>query len=206
MKHIWFPLYDGDLVKDTMDLSAIEFGIYVRLIVHAYNHHGEIPTKVVKLAHITGCERRLWWRFGAPVLKQFFIPTVDGSTMTHKRVLSELHRSAELSSKRSAAGRASAEQRRSKRATNGEVNTTQHKDKKEPVTGSRYNSSTGTGLSLAEQDRLIADYEKRTGKPWQQTRQQHDGISPEKTEKNVAENKEGPSEELEAVIHAKGWK
>jgi uncharacterized protein YdaU (DUF1376 family) len=53
---------------DTADLSPTEFGIYMRLLMHAWNHNARVPADVIKLSFITGCERRFWHRFGAHIL------------------------------------------------------------------------------------------------------------------------------------------
>src|SRR5262247_3941736 len=99
MSRAWMPLYVGDFLADTMHLGATETGIYIRLIMHAWQHHGQIPLNVTLLSNITGCDRRFWWRFGAPIVSQFF-DAVDGSTAQHKRVLTELQRFDEISIKR----------------------------------------------------------------------------------------------------------
>jgi uncharacterized protein YdaU (DUF1376 family) len=102
MSKAWMPLYNGDLDRKTKHLGAMQFGIYVRLILWAWDHKGTIPLDARQLARISGCEPRLWWRFGAPIVTQFF-DIVDASTATQKRVLTELHRSDEISNKRKAA-------------------------------------------------------------------------------------------------------
>lgn len=102
MSKAWMPLFIGDYERKTADLSAHEFGIYTRLIMWAWDHQGTIPRDVVKLANITRCERRLWWRFGAPIVARFF-DIVDASTMQQERVVTELHKAQELSNKRKAA-------------------------------------------------------------------------------------------------------
>jgi uncharacterized protein YdaU (DUF1376 family) len=210
MKRIWFPLYDGDLVADTMHLNSTAFGCYIRLLIHAYNHHGEIPIETGKIITITKIDPR-WWPPNRETILAFFAPHPDDSTrMLHKRVVQELHRSHEISNKRKAAALQMHSKSTCKTDAKGGVITPQSQRKKEPIARSRDNSSTGSGLSLAEQDRLIADYEKRTGKPWQQTRHQHDGISPEKKVAEKDSEKEAQkagntSDELEDTLRAKGW-
>lgn len=128
MSKAWMPLYVGDFLADTMHLNATETGIYIRLIMHAWQHGGTIPLDVAKLSHITGCERRFWWRFGQPIVEQFFC-AVDGSTAQHKRVSTELRRYEEISNKRKGA----AEQMLSKRAANAEQMLTQSQSPREQV-------------------------------------------------------------------------
>src|SRR5260370_25050615 len=108
MKRPWMPLYIGDFLADTMHLGATERGIYISLIMHCWQH-GIIPLDDHKLALIAHCDTRLWHQHSATVL-QFFDPiipegccVVEASTAQHRRVTAELHRYAEISSKRKAA-------------------------------------------------------------------------------------------------------
>src|ERR1700758_3389607 len=109
----WMPLYIGDFLADTMHLGATETGIYIRLLMHCWQHES-IPLDDYKLARIAGCDSRLWHKYRETVL-QFFDP-VDASTAQHKRVSTELHRYAEISNKRKAA----AEQMLKNRTANAE--------------------------------------------------------------------------------------
>src|SRR5262245_53857688 len=105
------PLHIGDFLADTMHLGATETGIYLRLIMHCWQH-GTIPTDSHKLAIISHCDSRLWHKYEKTVLQ--FFDSVDASTMHHERVSTELHRCAEISSKR----KASAEQKHKKDTAN----------------------------------------------------------------------------------------
>ena len=112
-KRLWMPLYVGDFTADTMHLGPTELGIYMRLILHCWQH-GTIPRDDRKLATISHCDSRLWHRYRETVL-QFFDP-VDASTMHQKRVTRELQRAIEISNKRKAA----AEQKQSKSSPKAE--------------------------------------------------------------------------------------
>jgi uncharacterized protein YdaU (DUF1376 family) len=109
----WMPLYIGDFVADTAHLGATETGIYIRLLMHCWQHK-TIPTDDRKLALIAHCDSRLWHQYRETVLG--FFDAVDASTMQHKRVSTELLRSEEISSKRKAA----ALQKHSKSSANEE--------------------------------------------------------------------------------------
>lgn len=109
----WMPLYIGDFIADTMHLGATETGIYIRLIMHCWQH-GAIPRDPRQLALISHCDTRLWRQYEATVLQ--FFDAVDASTMHHKRVTSELLRSQEISNKRKGA----AQQKQSKSTPNAE--------------------------------------------------------------------------------------
>lgn len=109
----WMPLYVGDFLADTQDLSATETGIYIRLLMHCWQH-GSIPRDPHRLALIAHCDSRLWHQYGKRIL--LFFDVVDASTAQHKRVSKELLRMAEISNKRKGA----AEQMLSKRAAKAE--------------------------------------------------------------------------------------
>ena len=94
----WMPLYVSDFLADTEHLGATETGIYIRLILHCWQH-GSIPRDERKLALISHVDTRLW-RQHRSVLQ--FFDVVDASTMTQKRVLTELLRYREISNKRKA--------------------------------------------------------------------------------------------------------
>lgn len=100
MSKAWMPFYVGDFLADTMHLSATETGIYVRLIMHCWQH-GSIPRDKHKLAIIAHCDSRLWHQYEATVLR--FFDVVDASTMQQKRVSTERRRSEEITNKRKAA-------------------------------------------------------------------------------------------------------
>lgn len=108
MRRLWMPLYIGDFLADTSHLGATETGIYMRLIMHCWQH-GSIPRDDRKLAMIAHCDLRVWHQFRDTVLQ--FFDAVDASSMQQRRVTKELRRSEEISNKRKAA----AMQRHSKR-------------------------------------------------------------------------------------------
>jgi uncharacterized protein YdaU (DUF1376 family) len=109
----FMPLYCGDLIRDTMHLTPAEFGLYMRLLIHAWNHDGLIPLNDHRLCLITHCEPRIWWKSRDAVLK--FFCSVDASTAQHDRIVIELRRYREISKKKKAA----ALQMHAKRKANG---------------------------------------------------------------------------------------
>jgi uncharacterized protein YdaU (DUF1376 family) len=85
VSNITQPINWGDLLRDTMHLSTIAFGAYVRLIGHYWNHGG-LPEDDRALFRITGLEPRQWRR-NRPMLQAFFH---DG--WKHKRIDADLAR------------------------------------------------------------------------------------------------------------------
>jgi uncharacterized protein YdaU (DUF1376 family) len=104
MKYPWMPLFNGDLLANTLHLSAQEFGAYMLLIIHAWEFGGKI--KVAEARRIARIGNRHW----ATVrdrLAPFFDPPdgLQGLTLevSHSRVAKELANAAELSNKRKGA-------------------------------------------------------------------------------------------------------
>jgi uncharacterized protein YdaU (DUF1376 family) len=136
----WMPLYIGDFLADTMHLSATETGIYIRLIMHCWQHGGRIPLDPRKLCLITHCDARTWHQYSKTVLR--FFDVVDASTALHRRVSAELHRSEEISNKRKDACQQMRLQKASKTSANADTVTvtttaTKKKNRKEKLAVAR---------------------------------------------------------------------
>lgn len=54
---IWMPLFIGDLVADTMDLTTLEFGSYMKLIIHQWRR-GHM--RIESIPAITGLSPDAW--------------------------------------------------------------------------------------------------------------------------------------------------
>jgi len=93
------PLYVRDYLADTAELSTLEHGAYLLLIMN-YWQKGGLPIEDAKLAKIVRL-RMEQWRKVKPAIERFF-----GPSWTHKRIEAELHRSAAISLKRRTARRA----------------------------------------------------------------------------------------------------
>lgn len=52
MKAPWFPLYPGDYIRDTLDLSCCEHGCYLLLLMHSWSR-GPLPDDLDKLRRIS---------------------------------------------------------------------------------------------------------------------------------------------------------
>jgi uncharacterized protein YdaU (DUF1376 family) len=92
------PLYIGDFLADTMDLNATETGIYIRLIMHCFQH-GSVPDDPGRLRLIAGCSLKTW-RSHCNILHFFQRrDSPSGSHYIHIRVSRERHKSEEKSRK-----------------------------------------------------------------------------------------------------------
>jgi|DEB3_MinimDraft_2_1074329.scaffolds.fasta_scaffold01387_6 uncharacterized protein YdaU (DUF1376 family) len=115
----WMPMYWADYFADTGELSVIEHGAYLLLIGH-YWRKGALPDDDERLARIARCTPAEWRRV-RPAVAGFF--TVADGTWTHGRIEREWERAANITAKRAAAGRASAEQRKGQQKTQQTGNT-----------------------------------------------------------------------------------
>lgn len=97
MSRAWMPLYWGDYLRDTRDLSTLQHGAYLLLIAH-YWQHGSLPDDERALASIAGVPRPTWRRI-APALAAKFSPG-----WRHKRIDAEIARTEHAITQRRIAG------------------------------------------------------------------------------------------------------
>src|SRR5215467_1723237 len=102
MSRLWMPLYVGDLLGATMDCDDRRFGIYMRLIIHCWQH-GRIPADPEKLRIICHSSTKSWKKHCN--ILDFFQRMEDqqGSYYVHPRVTQERIKFEEISNKRRAA-------------------------------------------------------------------------------------------------------
>ena len=55
----WMPLYCDDLIASTVDMSAEEFGAYMRLLCHCWTR-GALPIDDKAICRIAGCRLQVW--------------------------------------------------------------------------------------------------------------------------------------------------
>jgi len=91
------PMFWGDLLANTLHLSAEEAGAYLFLIAHAWEHQALVPRdRAQRIARISNFR----WPKVRPQVQQFFNTSIDANNWLHERVKAELARAAELSNKR----------------------------------------------------------------------------------------------------------
>jgi uncharacterized protein YdaU (DUF1376 family) len=107
----WMPIYWGDYLRDTQDLTTLQHGMYLLLIAHYWQHDG-LPDDEAKLARIS--KTSLYqWRSNCLAIASMFLPG-----WKHKRIEAELEKHRTISEKRAFAGRKGGE-------SNGQKNNVQ---------------------------------------------------------------------------------
>src|SRR5215475_10690428 len=100
MKYPFMPLFSGDLLADTLHLSAQEFGAYMLLIIHAWKHDAKVPVEEAqRIARISNFN----WPKVRGQIEKFFDTSRVLNFWYHGRVAHELAHAAEISSKRKGA-------------------------------------------------------------------------------------------------------
>lgn len=94
----WMPLYVDDYLADTKQLTTLQHGAYLLLIMH-YWVRGSLPDDDKQLARIVGLPGQHWAKYAKPVLAPMFQPG-----WRHKRIDKELARREELSTRRAVFG------------------------------------------------------------------------------------------------------
>ncbi|EON7906716.1 DUF1376 domain-containing protein [Escherichia coli] len=106
----YMQLYIADYLADTMHLSAEEHGAYLLLMFNYWQTGKPIPkNRLAKIARLTN-ER---WADVEPSLQEFFCD--NGEEWVHLRIEEDLASVREKSTKKSAAGKASVQARRSRK-------------------------------------------------------------------------------------------
>jgi len=97
MGRAWMPMYWGDYLRDTRDLTTLQHGAYLLLIAHYWQHKG-LPANEKQLAAIAGLSVHKWRVIREPIAAKFS----DG--WTHKRIDLELEKIVRLMNQKVIAG------------------------------------------------------------------------------------------------------
>lgn len=84
---IFMPIYVGDYLADTSELSAEEHGAYLLLMMGAWRRGGRLPVDPTLLSRIAAVSRPRWPRVWG-MIERFF--DVDGDALVQRRVTREL--------------------------------------------------------------------------------------------------------------------
>lgn len=101
----WMPLYIPDYLADTAHLTTIQHGAYMLLLMH-YWRNGPLPDDDEELASIAKADAKTWKAIGRTIRR--FFSHIDDGLLHQKRMDHERSRWAELSDRRSRAGKAGA--------------------------------------------------------------------------------------------------
>lgn len=102
------PLYTDALIADTGDMTAAEFGAYMRLLVAMWRNGGRLVNEPEQLARIAGCYDGEWNKVAKRVMRPM---TIAGGEISQKRLTKTFLEVRERRRKMSAAGYRGAEKR-----------------------------------------------------------------------------------------------
>lgn len=94
-KHPWFAFYPRDYERDTWDLSLIEHGAYLKLMVHYYETTEPIPDDAGKLQKICRAHSEEELQAISRIISRFFVKKDDG--YHHRRCDSEIRKARKIS-------------------------------------------------------------------------------------------------------------
>lgn len=97
----WFAFYGGDYERDTGDLTLVEHGAYLKLMLHCYNTGEALPEEPAKLQRICRAHSDDELQAISNVISRFFIKRSDG--LHNVRCDSELKKARHISKVRRAA-------------------------------------------------------------------------------------------------------
>ena len=99
----WMPLWIGDLRRETIGQPPEFVGMYLNLLMAAWQNGGQLPDDEKQLRRISGADA-IQWREHRQALANLFVPVAG--TWTHNLIRDELNKAFKIREDRAAAGRA----------------------------------------------------------------------------------------------------
>ena len=99
----WMPLWIGDLRRETIGQPPEFVGMYLNLLMAAWQNGGQLPDDEKQLRRISGADA-IQWREHRQSLSNLFVPV--GDTWTHNLIREELNKAYKIRADRAAAGKA----------------------------------------------------------------------------------------------------
>lgn len=96
----YMPLFVGDYLKDTGELTNEEHGVYLKLLMFMWSQGGFLKNDPRILCRLTGVSYRRWAPIWANLERYFY---VEGDTLRHTKVEKTLRKAREISELRSRA-------------------------------------------------------------------------------------------------------
>jgi uncharacterized protein YdaU (DUF1376 family) len=130
------PLHVGAYIAATRHLSAAEHGMYLLLLMHAWNNAGVIPGDEDRLQRICSVTAKEWAKARAVILE--FLTKQEDGTYRQKRLEAELARSLGLKADRSDAGAKGAANRWQRHSKAMATTSSKRHGKRMPYTFTKY--------------------------------------------------------------------
>lgn len=99
----WMPVWIGDIRRETIGQPPEFIGMYINLMMAAWQNGGQLPDDERHLRRISGADAIQWHEYRQE-LANLFVPV--GRTWTHNLIREELAKAYKIRADRAAAGRA----------------------------------------------------------------------------------------------------
>lgn len=116
----WMPLWIGETRRETIGQPPEFVGMYVNLMMAAWQNSGQLPDDESQLRRISGADA-IQWHEHRQGLANLFVPMAG--TWTHNLIREELAKAYKIRSDRSAAGRSGGVNRWTKARTAAQLET-----------------------------------------------------------------------------------
>lgn len=113
----WMPVWIGDIRRETIGQPPEFVGMYLNLLMAAWQNGGHLPDNEAHLRRISGADA-VQWREYRQELANLFVPV--GNSWTHNLIREELAKAHKIRSDRATAGRAGGVSRWNKARTNAQ--------------------------------------------------------------------------------------
>ena len=96
----WMPVWIGDMRADTIGQPPEFIGMYINLMMAAWQNNGQLPDDERQLCRISGADAIQWNEY-RQALANLFVPGVG--MWTHNKIREELAKAENISARRKAA-------------------------------------------------------------------------------------------------------
>lgn len=98
----WLPVWIGDMRRETMGHPPEFVGMYMNLMMAAWENGGQLPDDEKQLCRISGATPTMWIEYRQD-LANLFVPR--HGTWSHNRIREELQKAATISERRKLASK-----------------------------------------------------------------------------------------------------
>jgi uncharacterized protein YdaU (DUF1376 family) len=156
----FLPFYSGDYLKATEDLTTLEHGAYLLLLMTIWNKEGRLPNDAGRLARIAKMPLKHWRRIEGKIL-DFFEEVEGGTLLRHERIDKELEKYRRQQQQHADAGRKGGQKTQRQKAEKAENDSSAMSRKVDSSAMSRDVDSSTSAKSLKNGESVEAPFKHR---------------------------------------------